>query len=108
MRMVRILTLLLLQFAGQWIWAQAQPAPAPIPAPAPTIDAYIHNGWDSLSRSMSECQSLVDPKVTAPPLLYLPYGAPTPVELKRLSLHCKIEIAHLPHRIRHLGDVTTS
>jgi alpha,alpha-trehalase len=103
MRMVRIFTLLLLQFAGQWIWAQAQPAPAP--TPAPTIDAYIHQGWDSLSRSMSECQSLVDPKVTTPPLLYLPYGAPTPLQLQRLSSHCKVEIAHLPHRIKHLGDV---
>ncbi len=103
MRMVRIFALLLLQFAGQRIWAQAQPAPAP--APAPTIDAYIHQGWDSLSRSMSECQSLVDPKVTATPLLYLPYGAPTPLQLQRLSSHCKVEIAHLPHRIKHLGDV---
>jgi alpha,alpha-trehalase len=102
MRMVRIFTLLLLQFAGQWIWAQAQPAPAP------TIDAYIHQGWDSLSRSMSECQSLVDPKVTTPPLLYLPYGAPTPLQLQRLSSHCKVEIAHLPHRIKHLGDVKGS
>ena len=103
MRMVRIFALLLLQFAGQRIWAQAQPAPAP--APAPTIDAYIHQGWDSLSRSMSECQSLVDPKVTATPLLYLPYGVPTPLQLQRLSAHCKVEIAHLPHRIKHLGDV---
>jgi alpha,alpha-trehalase len=106
MRMVRLFTLLLLQFAGQWIWAQAQPAPAP--APAPTIDAYIHQGWDSLSRSMSDCQSLVDPKVTTPPLLYLPYGAPTPLQLQRLSSHCKVEIAHLPHPIKHLGDVKAS
>ena len=106
MRMVRIFTLLLLQFASQWIWAQAQPAPAP--TPTPTIDAYIHQGWDTLSRSMSECQSLVDPKVTTPPLLYLPYGAPTPLQLQRLSSHCKVEIAHLPHRIEHLGDVKVS
>jgi alpha,alpha-trehalase len=102
MRMVRIFSLLLLQFAGQRIWAQAQPAPAP------TIDAYIHQGWDSLSRSMSECQSLIDPKVTAPPLLYLPYGVPTPPQLQRLSGHCKVEIAHLPHRIKQLGDVKMS
>jgi alpha,alpha-trehalase len=106
MRMVRLFTLLLLQFASQWIWAQAQPAPAP--APAPTIDAYIHQGWDTLSRSMSDCQSLVDPKVTTPPLLYLPYGAPTPLQLQRLSSHCKVEIAHLPHPIKHLGDVKVS
>ena len=55
----RILALLMLQFAGQQIWAQA------LPSSSLTIDAYIHQGWDSLSRSMSECKSLVDPKVTA-------------------------------------------
>jgi alpha,alpha-trehalase len=70
------------------------------------IDVYIHRGWDTLSRSMAECQTLVDPKVTAAPLLYLPLGAPTPPELLRLSSQCQIRIAHLPHRIEHLGDVT--
>ncbi len=98
MTTARILALLMLQFAGH-VWAQA------LPSPSLTIDAYIHQGWDSLSRSMSECQSLVDPKVTAPPLLYLPFGAPTPPQLLRLRSQCKIEIAHLPHRIVHLGDV---
>jgi alpha,alpha-trehalase len=101
-RTVRIVALLMLVLTGQQIWAQAQPQPAP------TIDAYIHKGWDSLSRSMSECQSLVDPKVTAPPLLYLPYGAPTPPQLLRLRSQCKVQIAHLPHRIVHLGDVKES
>jgi alpha,alpha-trehalase len=102
MATIRIIALLVLQFAGQQIWAQAAPAPAP------TIDAYIHKGWDSLSRSMSECQSLIDPKVTAPPLLYLPFGAPVPPELSRLSSQCKIQIDHLPHRIEQLGDVKES
>jgi alpha,alpha-trehalase len=92
----------MLLLTGQQIWAQAQPQPEP------TIDAYIHKGWDSLSRSMSECQSLVDPKVTTPPVLYLPYGAPTPPQLLRLRSQCKIQIAHLPHRIVHLGDVKES
>ena len=96
---VRILALLMLQFAGQQIWAQA------LPSPSLTIDAYIHQGWDSLSRSMSECKSLVDPKVTTPPVLYLPFAAPTPPELLRLRSQCKIQVAHLPHRIEHLGDV---
>jgi alpha,alpha-trehalase len=101
-RTVRIVALSMFLLTGQQIWAQAQPQPAP------TIDAYIHKGWDSLSRSMSECQSLVDPKVTAPPLLYLPYGAPTPPQLLRLRSQCKVQIAHLPHRIVHLGDVKES
>jgi alpha,alpha-trehalase len=101
-RTIRIFALLMLLLTGQQIWAQAQPQPAP------TIDAYIHQGWDSLSRSMSECQSLVDPKVTAPPLLYLPFGAPTPPQLVRLRSQCKVQIAHLPHRIARLGDVKES
>jgi alpha,alpha-trehalase len=75
---------------------------------AETIDTYIHGGWDTLSRSMAECKSLVDPKVNAPPLLYLPLGAPTPPELLRLRSQCNIQIAHLPHRIVHLGDVKGS
>ncbi len=102
MRTIGIIALLLLQFAGRQVWAQAQPSPEP------TIDAYIHHGWDTLSRSMSECQSLIDPKVTTPPLLYLPFGAPTPPELLRLRTQCKIQILHLPHRIQHLGDVKES
>jgi alpha,alpha-trehalase len=81
-------------------------APGPLQAqPSLPLDTYIHQSWDTLSRSMSECKTLVDPKVTTPPLLYLPYGAPTPPELVRLGSHCKIEIAHLPHKIVHLGDV---
>ena len=72
---------------------------------ADSLDDYIHHGWDSLSRSMSECKSLVDPKVTAPPVLYLPFGAATPPELLALRTECKIQIEHLPHRIVHLGDV---
>jgi alpha,alpha-trehalase len=102
MRTIGIIALLLLQFASRQVWAQAQPSPEP------TIDAYIHHGWDTLSRSMSECQSLIDPKVTTPPLLYLPFGAPTPPELLRLRTQCKIQIAHLPHRIQRLGDVKES
>jgi alpha,alpha-trehalase len=75
---------------------------------AETIDSYIHNGWDTLSRSMAECKTLVDPKVNAAPLLYLPMGAPTPPELLRLRSQCNIQIAHLPHRIVHIGDVKES
>jgi alpha,alpha-trehalase len=84
--------------------ADAQTAPAS----AVGIDDYIHRGWDTLSRSMAECKTLVDPKVTEAPVLYLPYGAATPAELVQLRSQCKIKIAHLPHRIVHLGDVNGS
>ena len=103
---VRFFTLLLLRIAGATDLGSA--ASSPLSAPAADIDAYIHQGWDSLSRSMSECQSLVDPKVTAPPLLYLPSARPRLPSLLRLRSQCKIQIAHLPHRIVHLGDVKES
>ena len=99
----------LLLLSCQLIWAQA-PGLSPRAATPGTegIDAYIRHGWDSLSRSMAECKSLIDPKVTTPPVLYLPQGAPTPPELLRPRSQCNIQIAHLPHRIEHLGDVKES
>ena len=104
--------------ACQPVWPQAaapaenHPSSALTPPPGTpqteSLDDYIRHGWDTLSRSMAECKSLIDPKVTTPPVLYLPMGAPTPPELLRLRAQCKIQIAHLPHRIEHLGDVKES
>jgi alpha,alpha-trehalase len=91
---------LLAAFAAKASWAQT--------TPKTNIDTYIHQGWDTLSRSMSECKSLIDPKVTTPPVLYLPHGAPTPPELLSLNSQCKIDIEHLPHRIVKLDDVKQS
>ena len=33
--------------------------------------AWIHKSWDVLSRSMTDCHSLVDVKVTTNPVLYV-------------------------------------
>jgi alpha,alpha-trehalase len=95
--------------AGLRMWGQATALSPPPGTPrTETIDTYIRGGWDSLSRSMAECKTLIDPKVTMAPVLYLPLGAPTPPELLRLGSQCKIQIAHLPHRIKQLGDVKES
>ena len=64
--------------------AQQNQALSPPPSTG-NIDTYIRQGWDSLSRSMAECKTLVDPKVTTPPVLYLPFGAPAPPELLRFA-----------------------
>ena len=42
------------------------------------ILTYIHANWNTLSRSMSDCKSVVDPKVTTTPILYLPADLSTP------------------------------
>src|SRR4029077_6695600 len=39
----------------------------------PILD-YIGTAWDTLTRSMTDCQSLVDPKMKVAPVLYLPAG----------------------------------
>ncbi|HEX3966927.1 MAG TPA: trehalase family glycosidase [Edaphobacter sp.] len=69
------------------------------------ILAYIANGWNSLSRSMSECKSLVDPKVTTAPVLYLPYGMATPPAVASAHRQCDLEVRNLPRKIAHLGDI---
>ena len=69
------------------------------------ILSYIDSGWDTLSRSMTDCKSLVDPKVTTAPVLYLPYGTATPYAVTEAHQQCNVEVQHLPRKISHMGDV---
>ena len=57
---------------------------------------------------MTECKSLIDPKVTTAPVLYLPAGMATPATVTTARQHCKVEIRHLPRPITHMGDVRVS
>jgi alpha,alpha-trehalase len=69
------------------------------------ILTYINSGWDTLSRSMTDCKSLVDPKVTTAPVLYLPAGMATPSAVASAHQQCNVEVRHLPRKIAHMGDV---
>ena len=90
---MKLLRLLLLVFAAIGIsCAGAQETPQPsgatatnkTPDPEATL-AYIHGAWDTLTRSMTDCHSLVDIKVTANPVLYLPAEVPVPPEVAALE-----------------------
>jgi alpha,alpha-trehalase len=72
------------------------------------ILTYIDHGWDTLSRSMTDCKSLADPKVTTTPILYLPAGMPIPAKIATVQQRCKIEVRNLPRKINHMGDVRVS
>lgn len=72
--------------------------------PAATL-AYIHAGWDELSRSMTDCHSLVDVKVTTKPVLYLPAEVPAPAKVRELTASCGVKVAALPKRVGKLGDL---
>jgi len=73
-----------------------------------TILSYIHNGWNTLSRSTDDCRSLVDPKVTTAPILYLPAGMAIPPSVAAAHRRCNVEVQHLPHKITQMGDVRVS
>jgi alpha,alpha-trehalase len=95
----------LLFFAGAAISiACAQENSAPAPNPEATL-TYIHSAWDTLTRSMTDCHSLVDIKVTANPILYIPADVPAPPAVTDLQEKCHVKIVTLPRRIEKLGDV---
>src|SRR6266404_9606626 len=73
--------------------------------PNQNILTYIDSGWNTLSRSMTDCKSLVDPKVTTAPVLYLPAGMQTPSAVATAHQQCNVEIKQLPRKITHIGDV---
>ncbi|MGA9586324.1 MAG: trehalase family glycosidase [Terracidiphilus sp.] len=110
---MKLLRLLLLVFAAIGIsCAGAQETPQPTgaaattktPDPSATL-AYIHDAWAMLTRSMTECHSLVDIKVMAHPILYMPAEVPVPPEVAALSEKCNVKVVALPRRIEKLGDV---
>src|ERR1700741_387562 len=59
-------------------WAQAV-APPKAPEPGlPSILKYIASSWDTLTRSLGDCQVIVDPKLAEASVLYLPAQYPEP------------------------------
>ena len=81
-------------------------------AAAPNPDAtlqYIHAAWDTLTRSVTDCNSIADIKVdsaaAANPVLYLPADLPAPSKVTALEQTCHVRVIPLPRRIEKLGDV---
>jgi alpha,alpha-trehalase len=92
------------------------PSSTQTPQPANTSQAhglnpildYISSAWDTLTRSMTECQSVVDPKLKTVPVLYLPANFPEPAAVRKLATDCNVRIEHLPIEIHRLGEIDTS
>jgi alpha,alpha-trehalase len=91
--------------------AHAQAAAAPSDAPAdrglkPILD-YISSAWDTLTRSMTDCVSVVDPKIKVAPVLYLPAEVAEPAAVHKLAADCNVRVEHLPVEIHRLGEIDT-
>jgi alpha,alpha-trehalase len=85
----------------------AQSTPAQRQELKPILD-YISTAWDTLTRSITDCQSVVDPKIKEAAVLYLPAGMAEPAAVQKLSRECNVRIEHLPLEIHRLGEVDTS
>lgn len=68
-----------------------------------SIDAYIGATWQTLTRSMTSCASLADPKLRTAPVLYLPKDLPEPQPVASLPDKCGVEVKRLPVHIEHPG-----
>src|SRR5579871_334072 len=73
----------------------------------PILD-YISTGWDTLTRSMNDCATFADPKLTTKPVLYVPADFPVSDALHALETRCNIEVRPLPKAIHKLGEIDTS
>ena len=95
---------MLIAVSSNPLLARAASDTAPDASPDATL-AYIHRTWDTLTRSMTDCHSLVDSKVTTHPVLYLPANFTPPASVLQTARHCGVTIHMLPRRIEKLGDV---
>ena len=69
------------------------------------IQNYISSAWDLLTRSMTNCNSLVDPKLAMPSVLYLPADFPAPASVEQLQKDCRVEVKHLPMVVHQPGEI---
>ena len=72
------------------------------------ILGYISNGWDTLTRSMTECSTIVDTKLAGKSILYVPADFAISEKLRALESRCNIEVRPLPKVIHKLGEVDTN
>ena len=72
------------------------------------ILTYIRSSWDTLSRSMSDCNTVVDPKLVEASVLYLPASFPRPASIQDLQQRCHVEVRELPLDITGPGQVSAN
>ena len=72
------------------------------------IRSYIAAGWDTLTRSLTDCKVIVDPKLAAASVLYLPADFDAPADVQEMQKRCNVQVKHLAQVIHKLGEIDTS
>src|SRR5437762_3592303 len=73
----------------------------------PILD-YISKSWDTLTRSMEDCSTVVDPKLAEHSVLYLPAEMPISAQVTEMQRRCHVQVKALPRKIDHPGQIDTS
>jgi len=74
------------------------------PGLEPILD-YIAKSWDTLTRSMEECTTVVDPKLAENSVLYLPAELAVPSNIAEMQKRCHIQVKSLPEKITQPGQI---
>ncbi len=89
--------------------AQTGPEPTKLDSGQMTaIRGYISSAWDTLTRSMTDCKTVVDPKLPEASVLYLPAEFSAPPAVQKLQQDCKVQVKNLPMVIHGPGEVDTN
>jgi alpha,alpha-trehalase len=94
------------------VLAQQNATPPPSsPAASDGLKAildYISTGWETLTRSMNDCSTIVDSKLATKSILYVPADFTITPDLHTLESRCNLEVKALPKVLHHLGDIDTT
>ncbi|HWZ82295.1 MAG TPA: trehalase family glycosidase [Terriglobales bacterium] len=72
------------------------------------IHAHISSEWDVLTRSMTDCKTVTDPKMSSASVLYLPAEYSVPSAVEKAQQDCHIQLKKLPAQIHGPGEVDTT
>lgn len=104
-RLCACLLCFLLLYAGS-VFPQTQPEAEG--SSLEQIRTYISTSWDSLTRTLTDCKTVVDTKLATASVLYLPADFAEPASVEELQKQCKVEVIHLPSVIHHIGGLDPS
>jgi alpha,alpha-trehalase len=89
--------------------AQSAPDSAKLdPSQVAAVRTYISSAWNTLTRSMTDCKTVIDPKLPETSVLYLPSGFSVPPAVQKLQQECKVQVKNLPMVIHGPGEVDTN
>src|SRR4030095_1552954 len=89
-------------------FGQKNQQPSQPPAALSPILEYIHSSWDTLTRSMSDCHTIVDPKLRETSILYIPARFAPPAPVKDAQKRCHLQVKELPPVITGPGQISNT